>query len=98
MKTKKRTIMMVLAIAVVCSFAISQVQGKPEPNPLKNVYFGEQHRHTQDSPDAFAMGTRNTIDDAYNFAKGKPIKKSTTGKFERVRCTKQTQCICWDRV
>ncbi len=50
-------------------------------NPLKNVYFGEQHLHTQDSPDAFAMGTRNTQDDAYNFCKGKAIKKSTTGKM-----------------
>jgi hypothetical protein len=42
-------------------------------NPLKNVYFGEQHLHTQDSPDAFAMGTRNSQDDAYNFCKGKAI-------------------------
>ena len=33
-------------------------------NPLKNVYFGEQHLHTANSPDAFAMGTRNTPDDA----------------------------------
>ena len=38
-----------------------------KPNPMKNVYFGEQHLHTQDSPDAFAMGTRNSQDDAYNF-------------------------------
>jgi uncharacterized protein DUF3604 len=52
-----------------------------KPNPLKNVYFGEQHLHTQDSPDAFAMGTRNSQDDAYNFCKGKAIKKSTTGKM-----------------
>ncbi len=81
METKKRTIIMVLAIAIVCSFAIGQVNAKSKPNPLNNVYFGEQHLHTQDSPDAFAMGTRNTIDDAYNFAKGKPIKKSTTGKI-----------------
>jgi len=49
------------------------------PNPLNNVYFGEQHLHTQDLPDAFAMGTRNTVDDAYNFCKGEAIKKSTTG-------------------
>jgi hypothetical protein len=50
-------------------------------NPLNNVYFGEQHLHTQNSPDAFAMGTRNTVDDAYNFAKGKAIKKNTSGKM-----------------
>ena len=51
------------------------------PNPLKNVYFGEQHLHTVNSPDAFAMGTRNTPDDAYRFAKGEAVEKSTTGKM-----------------
>jgi len=52
-----------------------------KPNPLNNVYFGEQHLHTQNSPDAYAMGTRNTVDDAYNFAKGKAIKKNTSGEM-----------------
>jgi len=52
-----------------------------KPNPLKNVYFGEQHLHTVNSPDAFAMGTRNTPDDAYRFCKGEAIKKSTTGEM-----------------
>jgi hypothetical protein len=52
-------------------------RGSGKKNPLKNVYFGEQHLHTQDSPDAFAMGTRNSQDDAYNFCKGKAIKKVT---------------------
>lgn len=51
-----------------------------EKNPLKNVYFGEQHMHTVNSPDAFAFGTRNTPDDAYRFCKGEPIKIATTGK------------------
>ena len=50
-------------------------------NPLNNVYFGEQHLHTRNSPDAFAMGTRNTPDDAYNFCKGKAIKKNTSGEM-----------------
>ena len=27
-----------------------------KPNPLKNVYFGEQHIHTRSSPDAFELG------------------------------------------
>ena len=29
-----------------------------KPNPLKNVYFGEQHLHSENSPDAFAADTR----------------------------------------
>lgn len=50
-----------------------------KPNPLKNVYFGEQHLHTINSPDAFSMGTRNTPDDAYRFCKGEAIVKNTSG-------------------
>ena len=49
-------------------------------NPLKNVYFGEQHIHTSASPDAFAVGTRGTWEDVYNYALGKETKLSTTGQ------------------
>jgi hypothetical protein len=88
MKTKTG----VLALSVLCSALFmagalaADSMGEPgrssgKKNPLNNVYFGEQHLHTADSPDAFAMGTRNTQDDAYNFCKGKAIKKSTSGKM-----------------
>ena len=50
-------------------------------NPLHNVYFGEQHLHSQESPDAFAFGTRNTADDAYRYAKGEAIKNYQSGKM-----------------
>ncbi len=53
---------------------------KSGPNPLKNVYFGEEHIHTSASPDAFAIGARGTWEDAYNYAMGKEIKLSTTGE------------------
>jgi hypothetical protein len=56
-------------------------RGGSGPNPLKNVYFGEQHLHSQDSPDAYAMGTRNTPDDAFNFCKGLAVKKNTSGEM-----------------
>jgi len=52
-------------------------------NPLRNVYFGEQHLHTRASPDSFAVGNRGTWEDAYNWAMGKEITLSTTG--EKVR-------------
>ncbi len=53
------------------------------PNPLKNVYFGEQHLHTTNSPDAFVIGVRGTWEDAYNYAMGNEIKLSTTGETIR---------------
>ena len=55
----------------------SNAQG---PNPLRNVYFGEQHLHTSNSPDAFVIGVRGSWEDAYNWAMGKEIKLSTTGE------------------
>jgi len=50
-----------------------------QKNPLKNVYFGEQHLHTRNSFDAFTVGVNATWDDAYNFAKttkiaNRPVK------------------------
>lgn len=42
-------------------------------NPLKEVYFGEQHVHTGVSMDAFIAGNRLTPDDAYRFAQGEEI-------------------------
>ena len=60
-----------------------RVEGKV--NPLKNVYFGEQHLHTSASPDAFAVGTRGTWDDAYRYGKGEAVKLSTTGEMIKKR-------------
>jgi len=52
-----------------------------KPNPLNNLYFGEQHLHTSASVDAFVMGNRkNSIEDAFNYNKGKPVKKWLTGE------------------
>ena len=55
-------------------------RGSGKPNPLKNLYFGEQHMHTRNSFDAFTIGVNMTWEDAYNYAKGKEIKLSTTGE------------------
>ena len=54
--------------------------GSGKPNPLKNIYFGEQHMHTQNSYDAYAMGVRQTWAEAYEFAMGNTVKLSTTGE------------------
>ena len=60
-------------------------RGKRGPNPLNNVYFGEQHLHSQASPDAFSFGTRGDANDAYKFAKGEPITLATTGETVQKR-------------
>ncbi len=75
--------------ALFCSvafapLAFAQNLGQPvgeagKPNPLKNVYFGEEHLHTVNSPDAFSFGTRNTPDDALRYCKGEEITLATTG-------------------
>ena len=74
------------AVMISANAMAADSRGEPgrssgKANPLKNVYFGEQHLHTQDSPDAYSMGTRNTVEDAYNFAQGKAIKKNTSGEM-----------------
>jgi hypothetical protein len=64
-------------------------------NPLKNVYFGEQHLHTERSADAFSFGTRNTIDDSYRYCKGEAILKNTSGKMVQ-RVTPYDWCAVTD--
>ena len=46
-------------------------------NPLRDVFFGDTHIHTILSFDAYLMGTRNTPDDAYEFAKGAAIEHAS---------------------
>jgi len=55
------------------------VRSSGKPNPLKNVYFGEEHMHTRNSFDAFTIGVNQTWDQAYEYAKGKEVTLSTTG-------------------
>jgi hypothetical protein len=55
-------------------------RGNKGPNPLNNVYFGEEHLHSNASPDAFAFGTRADANDAYRYAKGEAIMEAQSGK------------------
>ena len=71
--------LMMFAFCVFTNSAYAQNDKTKTPPWERQVFFGEQHLHTQDSPDAFSMGNRNTQDDAYNFLKGKPIKKTGLG-------------------
>jgi hypothetical protein len=73
------------AVLLAPGAILAQSTGEPgrgtQPNPLKNVYFGEQHLHSTTSVDAYIQGnTKNTIEDAFNYDKGKPVKKWITGE------------------
>ena len=81
---KQLPLSILIALAAPASLSADSV-GEPGkdskgPNPLRNVYFGEQHLHTQNSPDAFVVNTRATWEDAYNYAMGKEVTLSTTGE------------------
>ena len=89
-----------LLLIISCGTAFADSIGEPGrgddgPNPLRNVYFGEQHMHTVNSPDAFAFGTRNTPDDAYRFCKGEAVKIATTGET-RQKSTPYDWCALTD--
>jgi len=42
-------------------------------DPLRQLFWGDTHIHTELSFDANMQGTRTTVDDAYEFARGEPI-------------------------
>jgi hypothetical protein len=74
-----------LSLLLVPTLASADSAGEPgresgKPNPLRNVYFGEQHLHSENSPDAFAAGTRQKREDAFIFGRGDEITLSTNGK------------------
>lgn len=71
---------MLSGVALAADGPIGQPAGeKGKANPLKNVYFGEQHMHTSSSFDAFTIGVTMSWDDAYRYGKGEEVKLSTTG-------------------
>jgi hypothetical protein len=96
----------VLSFTILCSALLSAAAFATDPagepdlnsgnaNPLNNVYFGEQHLHTANSPDAFSFGTRNLPDDSYRYCKGEAIKKSTGGDMVQ-RITPYDWCAVTD--
>ena len=63
---KAFTIQSLILILCISTAAFAQSDRKP--------LFGELHIHTKWSFDAYVFGVRNSPDDAYNFAKGKPLE------------------------
>jgi len=86
----------VLTLSVLCSALISAnafaTDSTGEPgrsadgkNPLKNVYFGEQHLHTENSPDAFAAGGRQSWDDAFRYNRGEEVTLKTIATSNKIK-------------
>jgi len=86
----------IFVLSVLCSALISASAlaadsiGEPgrssdKENPLKNVYFGEQHLHTQNSPDAFAAGSRQTWDEAFRYGRGEEVVLHTTATKNKIK-------------
>jgi hypothetical protein len=80
----------VSALAVLCSALLAASAFAADPigelgrsgegkNPLKNVYFGEQHMHTRNSFDAFTLGVTQTWEQAYRFGRGEEVTLGTNG-------------------
>ena len=89
--TTTRTKISLLSLSLLCSvlfaagaWAVDSIgelgRSSGKKNPLKNVYFGEQHLHTRNSFDAFTIGVRQTWEDAYRYGRGEEITLSTSGK------------------
>lgn len=55
---------------------------RPEPNPLRNAYFGDLHVHTKISVDSFLRGNMLTMADAYRFAQGAQVTTSAGQKIQ----------------
>jgi Protein of unknown function (DUF3604) len=60
-------------------------RGAGGKNALKNVYFGEQHLHTQNSPDAFAAGSRQTWDDTFRYGRGEEVVLHTITSKNKIK-------------
>jgi hypothetical protein len=69
----------VILVAALSALAMAE----PGAGAKRKALFGELHIHTQWSFDAYYMTTRATPDDAYEFAKGKPLQHPN-GKTYRI--------------
>ena len=69
------------------AFAQPAAQKKrvPPSNPNKNLYFGDLHIHTSLSFDGYLFGNRNTLKDAYKFAKGAALTTMAGEKMQLSR-------------
>ncbi|MEH6636894.1 MAG: DUF3604 domain-containing protein [Halioglobus sp.] len=88
--TKKPLATLAVALLVASQAGWGDSAGEPgrdagKANPLKNVYFGEQHLHTSNSPDAFAAGGRQSWDDTYRYGRGEEVVLNTITTKNKIK-------------
>ncbi len=83
----KFTVHKLLPVVILFAFCLSIGTANAQDSKTKKqpwerqVYFGEEHLHTTTSVDAYIQGNhKNTIEDAFNYNKGLPVKKYITGE------------------
>lgn len=57
----------------------------PHASPQKNVYFGDLHGHSNLSFDAYLFGNRLTVEQSYEFSKGKPFETAAGETMQLTR-------------
>ncbi len=72
------TVCAAILMAALTTPALAQSGDGPDRKPL----FGELHMHTRYSTDGYYLGTRATPDDAYEYAKGNPLKHANGTTYQ----------------
>ena len=92
MKTRTLSFTLSLLVSAVSATGAFAADPAGEPgrsdsgkNPLKNVYFGEQHLHTSNSPDAFAAGSRQSWDDTFRYGRGEEVTLHTITTDNKIK-------------
>ncbi len=62
------------AISNTAAPQTSETSNEVIKNPNNNLYWGDTHLHTTNSPDAYSFGARLTPDDALRFARGEMVE------------------------
>ncbi|MCL7926317.1 MAG: DUF3604 domain-containing protein, partial [marine benthic group bacterium] len=65
-----------LLIVTIAMFATSLWAQDPAD---RQVFFGEQHMHTQNSFDGFTVAPHQTWEDAFRYGMGEPITLASNG-------------------
>jgi hypothetical protein len=77
---------LIAAMVLTGANTVQAQSTKPAPKPWeRQVFFGEQHLHTRNSPDAFAAGCRQSWDATYEYAMGREVTMETVATHNKIK-------------